>query len=55
MTYLLGSAMCSISTTSGIDLRTDRGVVGISASAARTHASRGIATLRERLSTEEGW
>ena len=28
-------------------------VVGISASATRTHASRGIATLRERLSTEE--
>jgi RNA polymerase sigma-70 factor, ECF subfamily len=30
-------------------------VVGISASATRTHASRGIATLRERLSNEEGW
>jgi len=29
------------------------GVVGISPSATRTHASRGIATLRERLSTEE--
>ena len=29
------------------------GVVGISPSAARTHASRGIATLRERLSIEE--
>jgi RNA polymerase sigma factor (sigma-70 family) len=28
------------------------GVVGISPSATRTHASRGIATLRERLSTE---
>jgi RNA polymerase sigma-70 factor (ECF subfamily) len=28
-------------------------VVGISASAARTHASRGMATLRERLSIEE--
>ena len=28
-------------------------VVGISASATRTHASRGIATLRERLGTEE--
>lgn len=30
-------------------------VVGISASATRTHASRAIATLRERLSVEEGW
>ena len=30
-------------------------IVGISASATRTHASRGIATLRERLSNEEGW
>ena len=30
-------------------------VVGISPSATRTHASRGIATLRDRLSTEEGW
>lgn len=29
------------------------GVVGISASATRTHASRGIASLRERLSVEE--
>ncbi len=29
------------------------GVVGISPSATRTHASRGIATLRERLSNEE--
>jgi RNA polymerase sigma factor (sigma-70 family) len=29
------------------------GVIGISASATRTHASRGIATLRERLSIEE--
>jgi len=29
------------------------GVVGISASAARTHASRGIATLRQGLSVEE--
>jgi RNA polymerase sigma-70 factor (ECF subfamily) len=29
------------------------GVIGISASATRTHASRGIATLRERLSSEE--
>jgi RNA polymerase sigma factor (sigma-70 family) len=29
------------------------GVVGISASASRTHASRGIATLRERLSVGE--
>ena len=29
------------------------GVVGISPSATRTHASRGIATLRERLSIEE--
>jgi RNA polymerase sigma factor (sigma-70 family) len=29
------------------------GVMGISASATRTHASRGIATLRERLSIEE--
>lgn len=28
-------------------------VLGISASAARTHASRGIATLRERLAAEE--
>ena len=28
-------------------------IVGISASATRTHASRGIATLRERLSIEE--
>lgn len=28
-------------------------VIGISASATRTHASRGIATLRERLSMEE--
>jgi RNA polymerase sigma factor (sigma-70 family) len=31
------------------------GVLGISASATRTHASRGIATLRERLRTEEAW
>ena len=30
-------------------------VVGISASATRTHASRGVATLRERLGNEEGW
>ena len=30
-------------------------VVGISASASRTHASRGVATLRERLGNEEGW
>jgi RNA polymerase sigma-70 factor (ECF subfamily) len=29
------------------------GVIGISASATRTHASRGIATLREQLSIEE--
>jgi RNA polymerase sigma-70 factor (ECF subfamily) len=29
------------------------GIVGISASATRTHASRGIATLRERLDAEE--
>jgi RNA polymerase sigma factor (sigma-70 family) len=29
------------------------GIVGISASAARTHASRGLATLRSQLSTEE--
>lgn len=29
------------------------GVIGISASATRTHASRAVATLRERLSTEE--
>ena len=29
------------------------GVVGISPSATRTHASRGIATLRERLSIEQ--
>jgi RNA polymerase sigma-70 factor, ECF subfamily len=29
------------------------GVIGISPSACRTHASRGIATLRERLSVEE--
>jgi RNA polymerase sigma factor (sigma-70 family) len=29
------------------------GVIGISASATRTHASRGIATLRERLDVEE--
>ena len=29
------------------------GVIGISASATRTHASRGVATLRERLSIEE--
>jgi DNA-directed RNA polymerase specialized sigma24 family protein len=28
-------------------------VVGISASGTRTHASRGIASLRERLSVEE--
>ena len=31
------------------------GVVGISASATRTHASRGVATLRERLATKEDW
>jgi RNA polymerase sigma factor (sigma-70 family) len=30
-------------------------VVGISASATRTHASRGIATLRERLTNQEDW
>jgi RNA polymerase sigma factor (sigma-70 family) len=30
-------------------------VVGISPSAARTHASRGVATLRERFRAEEGW
>jgi RNA polymerase sigma-70 factor (ECF subfamily) len=29
------------------------GVIGISPSAARTHASRGVATLRERLANEE--
>ena len=29
------------------------GVLGISPSATRTHASRGVATLRERLATEE--
>jgi len=31
------------------------GVMGISPSATRTHASRGIATLRERLGNEEDW
>jgi RNA polymerase sigma-70 factor (ECF subfamily) len=31
------------------------GVIGISASASRTHASRGIATLRGQLSIQEDW
>ena len=30
-------------------------VIGISASASRTHASRGVASLREQLSMEEDW
>jgi RNA polymerase sigma factor (sigma-70 family) len=39
----------------GLTFEQVAGVVGISPSATRTHASRGIATLRERLGIEEDW
>jgi RNA polymerase sigma factor (sigma-70 family) len=39
----------------GLTFEQVAGVIGISPSATRTHASRAIATLRERLSIEEGW
>ena len=39
----------------GLTFEQIAGVVGISASATRTHASRGVATLRERLGVEEDW
>jgi RNA polymerase sigma factor (sigma-70 family) len=39
----------------GLTFEQIAGVVGISPSATRTHASRGIATLRDRLGNEEDW